>query len=301
LLRLQARSMCLYCDPGIVHRIFVVENFRPGPEIPWRDNLLNEYGSLSHLVEFVRAERLGNMPPVEGWWTQQVLKLLVAHIVETDRYVVLDAKNHLVSGLTRDFLETSLGKARINGYSYSQHPLREALERTLRYVGVDPAQYTEFFPRTTTPFTFLTGYVQDLISQVCEREGVLFPTAFITKKLTEFFLYSGFLVSRGKLEETYDFSQPICPILWSHMATANDCLRAVEQAEDRTKPFFSIHRRTIAALDQEARKVIASFWHQRRLFDSDKSAISFLYNANPETQLTKKLHALALRLWRSLH
>ena len=295
--------MRLYCHPELVHQVLVVENFEPGYVIPWREFLLREYGHLSPAVKFVPAETLAEMPAADGWWTQQVLKLMVTQIIETDRYVALDAKNHLIAPLSREFLESPTGKPRINGYSYADHPLRPALERTLRYVGIDPATHTPFFPRTTTPFTFITSYVQDVIAQVSKREGAPFPTAFISNKLTEFFLYSGYLVSCGKLNEIYEFSQPICPIVWAHTATVTACQNAVEAAQDTRLPFFSIHRRAMAAPAQPAREVIAKFWQQRRLFDSVESGVSFIADPNrgrpaPTHQIRRRLGALLSRIRR---
>ena len=67
---------------------------------------------------------------------QQVLKIKIAYVVRSDRYVALDAKNHLVSALTREFLESSTVNLRTNGYSYVDQPMLEYLERTLDYLGL---------------------------------------------------------------------------------------------------------------------------------------------------------------------
>jgi hypothetical protein len=60
---------------------------------------------------------------------------MIARIVKTKRYVMLDAKNHFVFLLTRNFLEAQNGRASMMFYSYYGNPLLNYLERTLDYFG----------------------------------------------------------------------------------------------------------------------------------------------------------------------
>src|SRR5215813_7779226 len=101
LLSLQARSMRLYCPLEIVQDILVIDNSRTPISLNRQDRIRREYGHLSHFVQFVRYEQLAKMPC--GWWTQQVAKLLVSRIVQSKKYVVLDAKFHLIRELSREF------------------------------------------------------------------------------------------------------------------------------------------------------------------------------------------------------
>ena len=207
LLRLQARSMRLYLDPLVVGEILVIENCDPTMVPFWREAVLGEYGPLAGLVRFVQASSFGFIPPAAGWWTQQVLKLLVARIATFPRYVVLDAKNHLVSPLGRSFLETPDGKMSTRRYGYRGHPLQEALERALAYCEVPVGNHMDLFLPTAPPFAMDTASVLEVVDFLERKEGRPFAEAFIDRQLTEFFLYAARLVSLGRIENLYSFGQ----------------------------------------------------------------------------------------------
>jgi hypothetical protein len=107
--------MRLYCPPELIDEIIIVDNTSPGSG-KWRDDLLRHYGSLACFVRIVPAANIAVMPAsTGGWYTQQVLKIKVAETIRSDRYVVLDAKSHLIRRLGREFLETPTGQPRMNG------------------------------------------------------------------------------------------------------------------------------------------------------------------------------------------
>ncbi len=215
LLRLQARSMRLYCPPDLVDEIIVVDNSQRATSNRWRTDLLYHYGKLARLVRFISRAELVTIPAgAGGWWTQQVLKIKTAEVIRSERYVLLDAKNHLISQLARDFLETEAGLPRINGHSFIKDPMRNFLERTLSYFGLSPELYLNWFTRTTTPFTILASEARALVQYLEDREGKPFALTFLEKQLTEFFLYSGFLESKGILKSSYDLTQPHCAQFW---------------------------------------------------------------------------------------
>jgi Family of unknown function (DUF6492) len=277
---LQARSMRIYCVSSVVDEIVVVENFGRGTAVQWREALLAEYGSLACRVRFVRAGELADLTGVPGWWSQQVLKMLVERVVRTERYVILDAKNHLVFPLTRDFLETSRGKPRSYRIGYRRHPLRPRFVLAMRYFGLDPAVYLDCFLPTTTPFTVIREFVQRLIRTMSVREGKPFAAALLANGLTEFLVYSASLVAFGhRLEDIYDFLQPSCPRVWPEHTSSRDCANAIGEAETGGRPFFAVHRRVVPLLDRMGREALGQFWHRRGLFSSASDAASFMHAA----------------------
>jgi len=285
LLRLQARSMRLYCPAHLVEEIILVDNSQPGPNSRWTHDLLQHYGSLAPLVRIVPAADLATFAPeTGGWWTQQLLKIKVANIVRSERYVLLDAKNHLIRPLTRDFLETPSGLPRINGHSFENDPMRDFLQSTLRYLGVDPAPHLYWFTRTTTPFIMLASEACDLDQYLDAREGHQLAATFQQNKLTEFFLYSGFLLSKGPLTNAYDLIQPHCIQIWGETAGESACLQAISKAASSDCPFFSVHSKAIANMDRKARAAVANFWSQSGLFPSATDAIRFLRRPNDSEQ-----------------
>jgi hypothetical protein len=281
LLRLQARSLRLYCPVHLVEEIILVDNSQSNAAGNWTHNLLHHYGALAPLVRIVPAAQLAIFAPeTGGWWTQQLLKIKVANVVRSPRCVLLDAKNHLIRPLTRDFLETPSGQPRINGHSFLNDPMREFLQNTLQYLGLDPAPHLSWFTRTTTPFTMLTSEARALDELLQAREGSQLAAAFQKNKLTEFFLYSGFLLCKGPLANAYDLDQPHCIQIWEQTANESGCAEAICKAERSECPFFSVHSKAIAKMDKNARGAVANFWSQRGLFPSPADAARFLREPN---------------------
>jgi hypothetical protein len=281
LLRLQARSMRLYCPADLVDEIIVVDNSQPAASNRWRAELLHHYGKLSKLVRFISGAEVVTMPvDAGGWWTQQVLKIKIAELIRSERYVLLDAKNHLISQLGLDFLETAAGLPRINGHSFIKDPMRDFLERTLSYFGLNRELYLNWFTRTTTPFTILTSEARSLVQYLEDREGKPFALAFLEKQPTEFFLYSGFLEAKGILKSSYDLNQPHCAQIWGETASETGCAEAIHNAENANCPFMTVHREAITKMDRRGRAIVAEFWHARGLFPSVIDATRFLRDPN---------------------
>lgn len=272
LLRLQARSMRLHLAPALAGEIVVVENFGPNPPVAWRDRLYADYGHLADRVRFVPSEVLGPMPPASGWWTQQALKLLVSRTVACRRYVVLDAKNHLVRPLRRDFLEGIDGRMLARRYDYRRHPLRHFLERTLSFCGLLAEPHVGWFMQAGTSFTIDRADAWAVIDFLEAATGKRFAEALIEGRITEFFLLAAYLLRSGALEDRYDFTQVACPVVWDGMAL----LSAIRETEESRAPIFAVHRRVIPTLDDASREILGRFWTQRGLFDSTAEAVADL-------------------------
>jgi hypothetical protein len=289
LLGLQAHSMQLYCPVDLVDEIIVVDNSKVATSNPWQAGLLHKYGSLAERVRFISGADLAAMPAdTDGWWTQQVLKIKVADVVGSERYVLLDAKNHLFTPLRWEFLENEEGLPRLNGYPQFDTPMTAFLKHTLLYLGVDSAPRLEWFTRTTTPFTILTSEARSLVRYMEEREGQPFAVAFLEKKLTEFFLYAGFLELKGMLRSSYDLTQPHCAQIWEHTASEAGCAEAIRKAENSGCPFMAVHRKAIANMDEKAQTGVALFWHAHGLFPSVSDAMLFLRDLSKTFQELKR-------------
>ena len=277
LLHLQARSMRLYAPPALVHEVIVVENFDEGARLAWRDSLRGEYGHMAGAVRFVPAPALARMPGSSGWWSQQVVKLVASRIVATERYVVLDAKNHLVGPLTREFVEEPVsGRARLNGYAMAGHPLEPALKRVLTYLGEPYQQHLGWFPRTSTPFTIHTSRARDLIEYVERLEGRPFAACLLDRRLTEFFLYSGFLLKGGELWRCYQFDQPGTAQLRAGCADDKGVAAFAEKVRRSRSPFVAVHRNAIPELSEAGQRRLASLWADRGLFPTPAAAAALL-------------------------
>jgi hypothetical protein len=281
LMRLQARSLARYMERALAAEILVVENPQPGRPVGWRETLTEEYGDLSPRVRFLDAREVADIPlGMSGWFSQQVLKLTVARLVSTDRYVVLDGKNHLVHPLSRSDVEAPSGKPRSFLMSFRDHPMRPFFENTLAYFGLDPHGHLDGFTPTTTPFTLPSQRVRDLVEWIESREGRTFAEAFVWDgyKRSEFFLFAAYLLSKGeRLSDLYEFSAAPSPAIWPE-STGAESIAAIAKCEREQSPFFAVHRRAFPSLDAETRGAIAAFWYRRGLCRSVESPARFLAN-----------------------
>ncbi len=281
LTRLQARSLGKYLDPRLAAEILIIENSSSGIPNDWQESLQSEYRSLAGKVKILDAREITHIPEkMSGWFSQQILKLMVSTVVSTDQYVILDGKNHLVHTLGRDFFETPLGLIRSYLMSYENHPMRPFFENSLSYFGLNPNEYLNNFMPTTTPFVLPTRLVRDLVHTVKIREGRPFPEAFVHGgyNKSEFFLFASYVLSLGKpLTDFYEFSGQRPPAIWPE-SSPSDCTAAIVDSEQRAAPFFAVHRRIFSKLSEDTRGEIAAFWHRHELFESLEQAEEFLLN-----------------------
>jgi hypothetical protein len=158
--------------------------------------------------------------------------------------------------------------------------MREFLERTVEYFGLDPQEEVKWFTRTHPPFTILTDEACELVRHVEQKEATPFASVFLDRKLSEFFLYSGFLVSKGTLRRIYDFTQAEDPQVWPGNANEHGCAEAIRNANQTGCPFMTVHRRALAKMDKKGQRLMTEFWHARGLFASAKDGVRFLRDPN---------------------
>jgi hypothetical protein len=277
LLALQARSMQRYCPEKMIDSIVVIDNsLHPLP----RDKklrLITEYGRFAKFVRILRAEEIARIPETNGWTAQQILKLMVATHVQTERYVVLDAKNHFVFNLTPEFLEAPDGRVRIDVHSYKGHLMCDHLVNALSYLGVYSDDCLNTFTTTGTPFVMYTDIARRLIHDISEKEHAQFETVFVRNRLTEFFLYTGYIMQSGiSVKSLYDFRQGVCPGVWPNHADEKGCTSQIAHSNESQTPLFGVHSQAIAALGKRERNLIAGFWFNRGLFETKDAANLFL-------------------------
>jgi Family of unknown function (DUF6492) len=279
LLRLQARSLARYLSLDLIDDIYVIANGGLSESRDWHVPLLSDYGDLAHKITFLDTCQVATIPnSIYGYQSQQILKLMAATVVSSDRYMVLDAKNHLVFPLSLELYENDdrIRSIRVN---YEGRPMRRFLDSSLRYFGVDVDDISRSFLPTITPFIFPTGVVNELITAVTRREGIPFPSAFNRLNTTEFLLFGGFLCSLpGGIEQFYSTPGPDCPVVWPEIAGSGQT--AVQEVTERVRserlPFFTVHRLAFPVLDDWSKNQIAALWTRRHLFESKEQALRFV-------------------------
>lgn len=288
---LQARSLAMYCSADLISEIILVENFKDDSNFSWRAPLLQEYGKLGGLVRFISASHFGRVPKAEGWWTQQLFKLLVADDVKSDVYLVLDAKNHLVSPLRRSFLEDDQGRAKIYVEAYRGHPLQLYFNQSCAYFGIDDQHYIDRFITTAPPFLMYRDQVRNLRKYVESRENRSFVDFFlIGKNLTEFFLYGAYLVSVDALDRLYELNDFQCPVIWGHTTSKDDVIRLINESDVKQAPFFGIHRTAYGRFNDNSIQHLADYWTRKNLFSDSRHAVSYIkkMRADQRRQMWKK-------------
>lgn len=270
LLKLQARSLNRYLDRSFVREVIVVDNSTNGNELS-REQLLPQYGNLP--VRIIRAAEITTMPPMAGWFSQQILKLMVARHVRTQYYVILDAKNHLIEPVNRSTFEAKDGRLRTGCHSYAKHTLRRYLWAACRYFSVPQEKVIHRFLPTTPPFTIITRLAKKMIDYVERRDRQPFPAAFYHQGLTEFFSYGVFLVWMGhKIETLYCFDNWMGGCLWKEQTDAH----MQRTIANPPSVCFAVHRRTFSRMDATTQEAVAKFWHERRLFIGYADALRFI-------------------------
>jgi hypothetical protein len=249
----------------------------------WQEVVLVDYGRLANRVRFLDANEVATIPQTiggsrDGWFSQQILKLMVARLLRTDRYLVLDAKNHLVFPMFPEFFEVR-GKLRSTSMDYNGHPMARYLDRSLRYFGLHEQNFINSSLPTITPFVFPTSVVRALIDAVCEREKDDFPRSFGFIGSTEFLLFAGYLCSRpDAIGGIYDLSCRQCPVIWETTAERGFAFvkPILARVESERLPFFTVHRRAFSFLDDKSKKATAGLWCRRQLFQTAEIGLKFL-------------------------
>lgn len=270
LLELQAMSVARYLDPASVAEIVVLDNCVFGLSRRSLRRLASAYGDLWERVRIIRTRDLIDPRATTGWRSQQAAKLAVATRVNTAHYVLLDAKNHFIRRTDADAFVGADGRAHGAFHGYDGHPLRGALEHTLRYLGADDelvARARASFLPTATPFVMTTAYVRELMSEITAASGRQFADEFERQQLLEFFLYSGWLAIRGPgIATAVDGVSIDSPTVWPRVATIEGVQETIAEAARDRAFVFAVHRQVLARADEATRNRIAANWVDAGLF-----------------------------------
>merc|ERR1712032_335955 len=108
----------------------------------------------------------------KGWVSQQAAKLKVASKVDSDFYLVLDAKNTILRDLSSDDFFTPCNQAKIFGrYDIwdEPEPHKDWYHQSAAALGVDAMDYGKW-PASITPIIIHTQTVKDLLDKLGEPQ-----------------------------------------------------------------------------------------------------------------------------------
>jgi hypothetical protein len=134
--------------------------------------------------------------------------------------------------------------------------------------------------------------VRELLAELGARSPGGFAAEFLANHLSEFTLYTGWLLARGgRLEELFDVQERTWPVVWPAVADAGG-VRAVVERAGSDVPLFAVHRKALTRMDPAAVDVRAGFWTRRELFADERAARRFVAEFRRAHRRRLRLHHL---------
>jgi len=241
-LRQQARSIDLYChDIGNIY-IVVNDNAKVADQIDraW-------WGQYADRVVVLPRSVFSTAYVDNGWLSQQVIKLMTAAVSYTEWSIVLDAKTIFVKSFKLSDI-TEQQKPVVGDLDV--YPVFEPSRQIVNQLfGID---LTKQLGPGGVPFFFHNATVRAMIAEVEKRTQQSFPAWFQAQgMLTEFLLYSGYLVYTDKLDKLYNINRcdvDVVNICHSEVASFD---RLFKQMCSPTALTVSVHRNAWTNLTAE--------------------------------------------------
>lgn len=233
ILRVQAQSIDLYCQPKLVQNILVIVN--DSAEIA--DQIDTAWwGQFQDRVRIVHRDQYSTQWIDNGWVSQQALKIAGSADSCSGWAMVMDAKTVLVRPVDAT-LWNKQGRLRSGSFEiYSVfYPARDIVNQLF-----DIDLTTQLGPGGV-PFFFKTDIVRSMISEVEKLTGESFVPWFQSQgRLTEFVLYSGYVAAcRSQVYDQQD--NAIVPVNICHSETGIFDIK-LEQMINNRPLTVGIHR-----------------------------------------------------------
>lgn len=308
MLQLQARSLALYLPFDLVNTINIVVNeAQPETVIELiKLMVLPLYGPLSTKVRtWTQLEVAGSHQFVHrGWFSQQVLKLMISAKLDVDGYIILDTKNHFVRKVIwHDFVSReglllhrrrSLQKRRsLWPLSLLKSGATKDLPRrfvgTFSYFGLKPEKHCADVVPKTTPFPVYRPIVEKMINVIERKEGVGFAYWFESYfEATEFYLLQAFPAAHGLVfSDYYKSTKSAALVLYPDKPQMEKRLiKMLGKMKASQYYSFGIHRACNERLSAPMRRQIVAFWRLRGLMmEADEN---YFFQSLPPFGIDKK-------------
>ena len=239
-LKLQARSIELYCQDIGLKNIFVMVNDSSPVDPVW-------YGTFADRVRVIPRDKFGCAWSDNGWVSQQALKILGAAMSDNAWCMIVDAKTLFVRPVE---LEEIIVDGRAATGSMPIYPVFDASQNiTNKLFDIDlPAQLGP----GGVPFFVEPSLTREMIEEIEHRTGQDFSDYFQQQgMLTEFILYSGYVWYRDQtFNKRYHPQSRIYPANLCHSETGifESKFRTMNQPDTLT---ISIHRNAWSKLNNE--------------------------------------------------
>jgi len=252
-LKLQAQSVARYCRNIGIRNIYVVVNDDEetihGIDATW-------WGDLANHVLVIPRSAFSTEFVDNGWVSQQVLKILAASMSHNTWSMVLDAKTIFVRDVVLTELLDKQGRMRVGVMNTPPvfEPSRLIVNQTYN---IDLKQ--QLGPGGV-PFMFQNDVVRLMIAETTFLTGKSFPRWFqLHGRLTEFMLYSGYLLHRFKGFDMFyaqETSFKICNVCHSEVVAWNRKFAEMSAPDVLT---VSVHRSAWTQLSNDQKQQYQSF------------------------------------------
>lgn len=210
LLKTQAESIKLYVDPAVLTKIIIVVNDTI--------DIVNQidtdwYGHFSPLVEIHHKLYYSQIEHHNGWESQQLYKLLASAKASTNWAMVLDAKTWFINPVLEENLFSN-NRYNVDIHDHFHSIFFTAKDNISRLFNIE---FHSMIGPSGVPFMFNRQLLADMIKDVENITEQPFDEYFLNNQvdknnwqtaITEFYLYSGYLLKRFGNYELYYNNTP---------------------------------------------------------------------------------------------
>jgi hypothetical protein len=246
-LRLQARSIELYCHSADLGRIYVVVN---DATVDTSEIDLAWWGTLRDRVTVVHRAAWPVAYAENGWLTQQLLKLMATELCTSTWSMVLDAKTIFVKPVA------PVADCPVVGILDIYPVFDVSRQRVNELFGVE---LTQQLGPGGVPFILNNALTLELMSEVAVRTNQSFDQWFQAQGMvTEFILYSGYVLYKfGSFDVIYNTDDiAVKPCNLCHSEVASFGRKFAEMQHSTT---VSVHRRAWEQLTSQQQHTYTQF------------------------------------------
>lgn len=271
---LQAVSIDRLMDKKEISRYFVVVNDRN------EDTIRAEFKSLiQRLLSAELASRLEILTSQEvlgdsdrdSYYDQQAIKLKLGERVNSPRWLMLDAKNHLVHPASLDIFAENSGSRLLMNVETTKPYWERYLAKSIEAVEVSSGAIPQKHLSSVTPIMLDTQIVCELTAFLEKKYKMGLASAMRKTGGTEFLLYYAWILKHSYQDRFKISSPPFRTLFASWPQNAHQVRQFILETGDE-RPFLGIHRKRIPQLSQGEVDLISAKWHEHLLMPWEDSA-----------------------------
>ncbi|GCD59106.1 hypothetical protein NBRC3280_1606 [Acetobacter pasteurianus NBRC 3280] len=217
------------------------------------------------------------LPEMHGSRSQQILKIVISNYIQDKFYVLLDAKNHAIRPLEKEFFVRD-GKPIVHREEYEAwNPFCQWFAKAFELVGLpqERALYQKY--QSTTPYVMETEIVRECMNSDLlnsSKPWYYFVSLMGDKadSVTEFALY-GAMFELFKKEAIFAPKNYVT-LFAGYPSEHKHIMSFIERIKEDQIKFFGIHRSTHLSMDENIS--LALGWVSQGLFSSVENGVVFL-------------------------